>query len=98
METSRLEVREAERNGIDADVYDETGIVEESTRLASDDFDLEPPAARDGEPTAATEVTADVTALDPQLERDGAGFVVRLVGDRDERARVRIDDEEWDLA
>ncbi|WP_222918162.1 hypothetical protein [Natrinema sp. SYSU A 869] len=97
METYRLEVRETETNGIDADVYGEDGIVEESTRLAYDDFDLNPPESRDQEPSAATEVTADVTTLDLQYERDDAGFAFRLLGDRDELTTIRIDDEEWDL-
>ncbi|SEV80719.1 hypothetical protein [Natrinema salifodinae] len=98
MQTYRLEIREAEANGIDADVYNEDGTVEASTRVAYDDFDLDPPGSRDDEPNATTEVTADVTTLDLQYERDDAGFAFRLLGDRDELTSIRIDDEEWGLA
>ena len=97
METYRLEVREAETNGIDADVYGADDLVEESTRVAYDDFDLEPPESREETPAYSEEVTADVTTLDLQYERDDGGFEFRLLGDRDELTRIRIDDEEWDL-
>lgn len=98
METYRFEVQETGANGLNADVYNEDGTAEVSTRLAYDDFDLDPPASRDDAPTAATEVTADVTTLDVQYDRDDAGFDFRLLGDRDELATIRIDDEEWDLS
>lgn len=97
METYRLEVRETETNGIDADVYGADEVIEESTRVSYDDYDLTPPDSRDESPSASEEITTDVTTLDLQFERDDAGFEFRLLGDRDELTRIRIDDEDWDL-
>ncbi|AEH37308.1 hypothetical protein [Halopiger xanaduensis] len=96
METYRLEIRETEEPGIDADVYDSDDTVAESTYVSYDDYDLEPPSSNssDGQQSYAEEVTADVTTIDLQYERDDAGFVFRLLGDRDELASVRIDAEE----
>lgn len=98
METYRLEVRESSAPGIDADVYDADDLIEESTHVSYDDFDIDLPEQRE-EPSAQTqEVTADVTTIDLQLQRTDGGFTIRLLGDRDELATVRIEDEEWDLA
>ncbi|MXV63690.1 hypothetical protein GS429_16810 [Natronorubrum sp. JWXQ-INN-674] len=97
METYRLEVRETETNGIGADVYGPDDLIEASTRVSYDDYDLDPPGSRDDAPAYTEEVTTDVMTLDLQYERDDGGFEFRLLGDRDELARVRIDDEEWDL-
>lgn len=97
METYRIEVRETETTGIGVDVYGEDDLVEASTRVAYDDYDIDPPASRDEQPAYSEEVTADVTTLDVQYERDDAGFVFRLLGDRNELTTVRVDDEEWDL-
>ncbi|ELY48765.1 hypothetical protein [Natronolimnohabitans innermongolicus] len=97
MQTYRLEVRETESEGIDADVYGDDDLVEESTRVSYADFDLEPPESRDEAPAYSEEITADVTTMNLQYERDDGGFEFRLLGDRDELTRIRIDDEEWDL-
>ena len=97
METYRLELRETETNGIDADVFGADDVIEESTRVAYENFDLEPPESRDEDPSYTEEITADVTTLDLQYERDDGGFEFRLLGDRDELTRVRIDDEDWNL-
>lgn len=97
METYRLELRETETNGIDADVYGSDDLVEESTRVSYEDYGLEPPESRDEPPSYSEEITTDVTTLDLQYERDDGGFEFRLLGDRDELMRVRIDDEEWNL-
>lgn len=96
METYRLEVRETEGPGLDADVYNGNDVVTESTYISYDDYDLEPPSSSssDGQQSYSEEVTADVTTVDLQYERDDAGFVFRLLGDRDELASVRIDGEE----
>lgn len=96
LETYRLEVRETENGGIDADVYGEDGIVEASTRVAYEEYGLDSSSSSETEPVTES-VTADVTSLDLQTERDDAGFAFRLLGDRDELAAVRIEDEEWDL-
>ncbi|WP_339106484.1 hypothetical protein [Haloterrigena salinisoli] len=96
METYRLELRETETNGIDADVYADD-VIEESTRVDYEAHDIEPPESRDEEPAYSEEVTADVTTLDLQYQRDDGGFEFRLLGDRDELTRIRIDDEEWNL-
>lgn len=97
METYRLEVRETETNGIDVDVLDADDLIEASTRVAYADYDLEPPESRSETPSYSEEITTDVTTLDLQYERDDGGFEFRLLGDRDELTRVRVDDDEWDL-
>ena len=97
METYRLEIAETETNGIDADVYGPNELIEESMRVSYADHDLNPPDGREESPSYSEEITTDVTTLDLQYERDDAGFEFRLLGDRDELTRVRIDDEEWDL-
>jgi hypothetical protein len=97
MQTYRLEVRETDAPGIDVDVYGEDELIEESAHVAYDDFGLEVSADRD-EPAAETEeATADVTELDLQVQRDEDGFTVRLLGDREDIAVIRIDDNEWNL-
>ena len=97
METYRLEVRETETSGIDVDVFDADDLIEESTHVFYENYDLEPPDSRAESPSYSEEITADVTALDLQYERDDGGFEFRLLGDRDELTRVRIADDEWDL-
>lgn len=96
IETYRLEVRDADGEGLDADVYGSDDVIEASTRVAYDDYDLEPVADHDPEPRVR-EVTADVTTLDLQIERDAAGFSVRVLGDRDDLVTERVDDEDWGL-
>lgn len=97
METYRLEVRETDASGIDADVYGGDDLIEESTHVSYDDFDFEVPEGREEPPAKSEEITADVMTVDLQIQRDGGGFTVRLLGDRDELTAVRIDDEEWNL-
>ncbi|WP_306059182.1 hypothetical protein [Natronococcus wangiae] len=97
METYRLEVRESDASGIDADVYGADDLIEESTRISYEDFDLDVPEEREESPVESREITADVTTIDLQVQRDDGGFTVRLLGDRDELTAVRIDDEEWNL-
>ncbi|WP_293027686.1 hypothetical protein [Natronococcus sp.] len=92
LETYRLEVRESDA-GLDADVYDSEGMIEESTHVSYGDFDVEAPN-RDGDVSRSEEVTADVIELDLQVQRDGAGFAFELLGDRETLTMVRIDDEE----
>ncbi|GAB3666004.1 hypothetical protein GCM10028856_07220 [Halopiger thermotolerans] len=96
METYRLEVRETEEPGLDADVYNADDVVEESTYVSYDDYELEPPSQSDERRSSAAEITADVTTVDLQYERDDGGFRFRLLGDRDELATVRIEAEASD--
>jgi hypothetical protein len=97
MQTYRLEVRETDVPGIDVDVYGEDDLIEESTHVAYGDFDVEPPADRETPSPKTEEVTADVTELDLQVQRDEGEFVVRLLGDREDLAVIRVGDEEWTL-
>lgn len=97
METYRLEVRETDEPGIDADIYGGDDLIEESTHVSYENYDLEVPDSRDGQPSYSEEITADVTTLDLQVERIDTGFSFRVLGDRDELTTVRIDDEEWNL-
>ncbi|WP_345781488.1 hypothetical protein [Natrononativus amylolyticus] len=96
MKTYRLELRDT-TDGIDADLLDEDGLVETSTRIAYEDHGLEPAGDREEPSSTDREVTADVTTLDVQYERDGDGFTVRVLGDREELVTERVEDEEWGL-
>ena len=99
IETYRIEVEETDgREGLIVDVYGGDDLVERTASIAYEEYGIEP-TSDDGDPSAVVrEVTADVTTTDLQLERDGGGFSVRLLGDRDELATVRVDDEEWGLS
>ncbi|ELZ00549.1 hypothetical protein [Natrialba asiatica] len=97
IQTYRLEVRETDASGIDADVYDAEDMIVASTQVAYEDYGLEAPASRDGSPSAVAEFSTDVTTIDLQFERDDAGFVFRVFGDREEVATVRADDVEWEV-
>lgn len=97
LETYRLEVRESETGeGIDVDLYGDDDLIEASARASYENFDLEPQKDRTS-PLLEREVTADVTTTDVQFERDGSGFSVRVLGDREELLVERIEDDEWDL-
>lgn len=98
METYRLEVRETDASGIDADVYGDDDLIEESTHISYDDFDFDVPEGREKPSAKSEEITADVMTVDLQVQRNDGGFTVRLLGDRDELTVIRIDDEEWNLA
>lgn len=97
METFRLEVRESDGSaGIDADVYDADDLIRTSARVAYDDHGLES-TDDEGGSRIVREVTADVTTLDLQYERDDAGFAFRLLGDGDELLVERVEAEAWGL-
>ncbi len=99
METYRLEVREAETaEGIDVSLYGEDDLVEASTRVAYEEFGLEPADDREEPTPDVREFRTDATRTDVQFERDGAGFRFRAIGDGDDLETVRIDDEAWELA
>ncbi|AGB39089.1 hypothetical protein [Natronococcus occultus] len=92
LETYRLEVQGSE-TGLDADVYDDEEMIEESTHVSYEDFDA---AATEGaaEVSKNEAVTADVTDVDIQVQRDGTAFTFELLGDRETLATIRVDDEE----
>ncbi len=98
-ETYTLQIAEDETHeGIRADLYDEDGLVEKSTRISYGDHGLT--AMRDDwEPKPIErEVTADVTTLDLQHTRQQGEFEFRLLGDRDELHSERIADSDWKIA
>ncbi|MFC4989761.1 hypothetical protein [Saliphagus infecundisoli] len=98
METYRLEVRETETaEGIDVDLYGEDDLVEASTRVAYEEFGLEPADDRETPTAEFREFRADAMRTDVQFARDPAGFDFRVVGDGDGIETVRIEDEAWDL-
>lgn len=98
LDTYRLEIRESETGiGIEADVYDDDGTIQESTSIRYDEYGLEPAGDRPFPDSRHREITTDVTTLDLQVVRDGAGFEFRLLGDREELVTERIEDEAWSL-
>lgn len=91
LETYRLEVRDTDV-GLDADVYNSEEMIEESTHISYEDFEVESPQREDGV-SQSEEVTADVTDVDLQVQRDETAFTFELLGDRETLATIRIDDE-----
>ncbi|WP_049925621.1 hypothetical protein [Halopiger goleimassiliensis] len=98
IETYRLEIRDVDGLGIDVDVYNADDVIEESTHVAYDDYDLEPTEEGPTDSSYTEEITTDVTTLDLQYERDDGGFSFRLLGDRDELTTVRLEDDEWGVS
>ncbi|ADD06637.1 uncharacterized protein Nmag_3085 [Natrialba magadii ATCC 43099] len=92
-QTYRLAVSETDdgAGGLDATIYDEDEAIVASTRVASEEYDFEPPSQ--GVSDAETSFTADVTTIDLQFVHDSASIVFRVLGDRDEIATVRLPDE-----
>lgn len=98
MENYRLELSETESgDGISADLYDDEGLIAESTRATYADYGLAPDREGDGPGPVVREFTADVRTHEVQYARDDGGFEFRVLGDGDELARARVDDEEWRL-
>ena len=98
METYALEVSETENgDGITAEVYDEDGTIVESQWAGYEQHGLT--KAQEGETPdpRRRETTVDVTSLSLQFERDGGGFVFRLLGDGSELLSERVDDTDWNL-
>ena len=98
LETYTLEIAEEDSHeGITADVYDEDGLIEASTRVTYSDHSLA--ANRDEwEPDPRrVDVDADVMTLNLQVERGDGSFEFRLLGDREELARERVTDSDWRL-
>lgn len=96
IETYRLEISENDAGtGIDADVYGDDDLVEASTSVGYEDHGLES-GDEDASPIVR-EVTADVTTIDLQYQRDDAGFEFRVLGDREDVLVERVEDEEWGL-
>ncbi|MEM4780560.1 MAG: hypothetical protein QXG03_03215 [Halalkalicoccus sp.] len=97
MQTYTLQVVESETDdGLDVDVYGEDGTIEASTWIGYDDYRV----AQSGEAPDPLETgfTADVLALDVQVERDGEAFAVRVLGNGEELTSERLVDGEWGLA
>lgn len=99
MQTYTLAIDESETgDGIDVDVYNEDGTIDASTWIGYEDHGVAADRSGDESPSHETEFTADVMTLGLQIERDDAGFLVRVLGDQDPLAEERLDDEEWGLA
>ncbi|ELY96953.1 hypothetical protein C482_14319 [Natrialba chahannaoensis JCM 10990] len=100
-QTYRLTVTESSEaddsvHGLDATVYDENETIVASTRVAAEEYDFEPSSQDVSD--AETSFTADVTTIDLQFGHDGASIVFRVLGDRDEIAAVRLNDEAEEAA
>ncbi len=99
METYTLEVEEADNGeGITADVYNIDGEIEESVWVDYENYGLTANRAGDDRPEPRSEkATADVMALDLQIERIDGGFEFRLLGDNEVLVTERVEDGDWDL-
>lgn len=98
MDTYELVIRETStHDGIDADVIDEDGLVEETTQVTYEDYDLMVDRD-DGEPEPIEEeFTVDATAINLHLERGERNFEFRVVAGDDMVAQVTVTDTDWDL-
>lgn len=98
MDTYELVVREmSTHDGIDVDILDEDGLVEETTQVTYEDFDLA--AKRDnGTPQPIEEeFTVDARALNLQLHHNNGTFDFHAVADDETVASVTVTDADWDL-
>lgn len=99
MDTYTLVVRETStHDGVDADIIDDDGLVEETTQLTYSDYDLF--AERDGDDgpdRIEQEFTVDASSLGIQLERDEREFAFRAIADDEEAARIEVSDTDWKL-
>lgn len=98
MESYTLVVRETStHDGIDADVIDDDGLVEESTQLTYSDYDVLAEREEDGPDRIEEGFTVDARNVEIQLERDEQTFAFRAVADEEEAARIEVTDSDWDL-
>ena len=98
MDTYTLVVRETStHDGVDADIIDDDGLVEETTQLTYSDYDLFAERDDDGPDRIEEEFTVDATTMEIQLERDEREFAFRAIADGDEAARVEVSDTDWHL-
>lgn len=98
MDTYELVAREmSTQEGIDVDILDEDGLVEETTQVTYEDFDLA--AERDdGTPQPiAEEFTVDARVLTLQLHHNNGTFDFHAVADNETVATVTVTDTAWDL-
>lgn len=96
--TYTLVIRENESNeGIVAEVRAD-GIIEESTTVSYGDFGVT--AIRDDwvPDERQTEFDADVATIRLATERNGEGFLFRVLGDGETVAEERITDDGWNVA
>ncbi|MFD1689937.1 hypothetical protein ACFR95_11825 [Halolamina salifodinae] len=99
MDTYTLVVRETStHDGIDADVIDEDGLVEESTQVTYSDYDVMAERDNGGPERIEEEFTVDARSIDIQLERDERTFVFRAIADNEDVARIEVSDSVWNLA
>ena len=97
LRTYRLVVAETDsQEGITADVYNEEGTVEKTTRIPYEDYGLtsdreDPPEDREHS------FDADVMTMQLQTARHDGVFDVSVVGDGEVLHSERIADEEWGL-
>lgn len=99
MDTYTLVVREtSSHDGVDVDVIDEDGLVEESTQLSYSDYDVTAERENGGPERIEEEFTVDARSIEIQLERDDHTFAFRAIADDEEAARVEVTDSDWNLA
>lgn len=98
METYTLRIAETQNaEGIDADILDSDGLVQESTRVSYEDYGVNANRSDWKPDDVEREITADVTTMNLQVSRSDGTFQFRLLGDRDELHRERIGDDDWRL-
>ena len=98
MDSYVLVVRETStHDGIDADIIDDDGLVEETTQLTYSDYDLMAERDDDGPDRREEAFTVDARNLEIQLERDEREFAFRAIADDEEAARVEVSDTDWSL-
>ncbi|GGL52591.1 hypothetical protein GCM10009039_08550 [Halocalculus aciditolerans] len=99
MQTYELVVTEDDSHaGLDVEVRGADDLIVASTRLDYEDYGEE--ALReddyDGE-TWTAEATADVERVDVEVETDGSGFTVTLVGDDEPLERIYVSRQDLEI-
>ncbi|MFB6219958.1 MAG: hypothetical protein ABEH90_00845 [Halolamina sp.] len=98
MDTYTLVVRETPtHDGIDADVLGEDGLVEETTQVAYEDYDLMAERENGGPVPIETEFTVDTQTLELQLHRDERTFRFHVIADDEQVAEATVTDTDWNL-
>jgi hypothetical protein len=98
LRTYRLVVSETDTSeGITADVYNEDGTLEETTRIPYEDYGLVPERGS-GDPDEREQTfDADVLTMQLRTARSDGVTEIAVLGDGDRLCAERITDEEWGL-
>lgn len=98
MDTYTLVLQETPtHDGIDADILDDDGLVEETTQVTYEDYDVMAERDDGGPDRIEEEFTVDTQTLELQLHRDERTFRFYAVADDEQVAEASVSDTDWNL-